>query len=158
MQQTDGSKQIDGSTINALHKHTYCVQMNRSATGFKIFRLQENGHWSVLVVEVGTTCWCQILGPDELLQLLVTMGVNKNWWAREADAAWCCQPIYIQHLVYRNIVIFVGYTRSGYWMLQLFFNSPHPCQVHIAIIAICRFPLISASALPYIQSMQQREM
>ena len=77
VQQTGGSKQIDGSTINALHKHTYCVQMNRSATGFKIFRLQENGHWSVLVVEVGTTCWCQILGPDELLQLLVTMGVKK---------------------------------------------------------------------------------
>ena len=31
----------------------------------------------MLVVEVGTTCWCQILGPDELLQLLVTMGVKK---------------------------------------------------------------------------------
>ena len=65
---------------------------------------------------------------------------------------------YIFNTLYIVILFFFYYTRSGYWMLQLFFNSPHPCQVHIAIIAICRFPLISASALPYIQSMQQREM
>ena len=111
----------------------------------------------MLVVEVGTTCWCQILGPDELLQLLVTMGVKKIGGQEKLMQSGVASP-YIFNTLYIVILFFFYYTRSGYWMLQLFFNSPHPCQVHIAIIAICRFPLISASALPYIQSMQQREM
>ena len=96
----------------------------------------------MLVVEVGTTCWCQILGPDELLQLLVTMGVNKNWWAREADAAWCCQPIYIQHLVYRNIVVFVGYTRSGccsFFQLSPPLPSSHCHHCHMQVPPYQRF-------------------
>ena len=109
----------------------------------------------MLVVEVGTTCWCQILGPDELLQLLVTMGVKKIGGQEKLMQSGVASP-YIFNTLYIVILLFLLATLEV--DAAAFFNSPHPCQVHIAIIAICRFPLISASALPYIQSMQQREM
>ena len=111
----------------------------------------------MLVVEVGTTCWCQILGPDELLQLLVTMGVKQIGGQEKLMQPGVASP-YIFNTLYIVILFFFTTLEVGTGCCSFFFNSPHPCQVHIAIIAICRFPLISASALPYIQSMQQREM
>ena len=60
----------------------------------------------MLVVEVGTTCWCQILGPDELLQLLVTMGVKKIGGQEKLMQPGVASP-YIFNTLYIVILLFL---------------------------------------------------